>query len=64
MTASKLVRALMAPDTAAAVAWRVADREAGERAYREALDRFGPVTAANAADVLAWMERRRAALRA
>jgi hypothetical protein len=54
----------MAPDTAAAVAWRVADREAGERAYREALDRFGPVTAANAADVLAWMERRRAALRA
>lgn len=46
------------PDTTADIAERVAYRAAGTQAHTETLARFGAITAANAAEAIAWQEAR------
>jgi hypothetical protein len=62
MRASKFVRSLMRPDTAEAIAARLAARAASEQAYKETLERFGAITPENAKDAIEWQEARIAEL--
>ncbi len=56
--ASRLIRDNMRPDAPSAAAERVAYRAAGEQANCEMMARFAPLTAANAAEAIAWQEAR------
>lgn len=51
-----------AHETPGRVAERIAARRAGEQSHREMLARFSPLTAANAAEAIAWQSARIAEL--
>jgi hypothetical protein len=46
------------PDTPGQVGERVRRRAAGERAHREMLERFSPLTSRNVAEAFAWQDAR------
>jgi hypothetical protein len=54
----KAVRDAMRPDPPGAVAERIANRAACERAHREMMERFGAITAENAREAIDWQEAR------
>jgi hypothetical protein len=51
-------------DTPERAAERIAHRQACEQANREMMAKFGPLTAANAAEAIAWQQARISELRA
>jgi hypothetical protein len=59
----KAVRDTMRPDPPGAAKERIANRAACEQANRETMERFGPLTADNARDALAWQEARIVAIK-
>ena len=57
-TIRSIQRAAQRPDQPGDAERRVREREAGERAHREMMERFAPLTAANAQTASEWQESR------